>query len=199
MSNPGPDHLNAAYRVLRYLKGTPTHGIQFEAKGDNLDLRLYADASFADDLDTSWSTAGFCLMAAGAPIQAKSGRQKVVCTSTTDAEFVNLTPAVKEAGTAIGLLQELGYEGSDLKPLQVFNDNHNAIQYANGKAYNGTSRTIRVKYHYINEQVEEGNVKVQYVSTEDMVADCLTKPLNHVKFEKFREMMGVRPIDVKVL
>jgi len=54
LSNPGPQHLTAARRVLRYLKGTVTHGIRFSAAStDTLNLQLFADAAFADDLDTS--------------------------------------------------------------------------------------------------------------------------------------------------
>jgi len=193
VSNPGPQHLTAARRVLRYLKGTINYGIRLSAS-DSLDLKLYADAAFADDPDTSWSTAGYCLLAAGGPIFAKSGRQKIVCTSTTDAEFINLTPAVKAAENVIGLLHELGYQGTDLRPLRVYNDNANAISYANGRSYNGSSRTLRIKYHFINEQVQNGAVTVGYVPTADMVADGLTKPLDAVKFKRFRDLLGVTEI-----
>src|SRR5439155_9144300 len=108
----------AARRVLRYLKGTSNYGIWLSAS-DSLDLQLYADAAFADDPDTSWSTAGYCLLAVGGRIFAKSGRHKIVCTSTTDAEFIDLTPTVKAAENVIGLLYELGYQGTDLRPLRV--------------------------------------------------------------------------------
>ena len=109
-------------------------------------------------------------------------------------EFINLTPAVKAAENVIGLLHELGYQGTDLRPLQVYNDNENAISYANGRSYNGSSRTLRIKYHFINEQVQNGAVTVGYVPTADMVADGLTKPLDVVKFKRFRDLLGVTEI-----
>jgi len=90
----------------------------------------------------------------------------------------------------------MGYNGPDLRPLQMFNDNVNAILYANGQPYKGSSRTMRIKYHFINEQVENGAVTVDYVRTVDMVADGLTKPLDTVKFQQFRELIGVHKISI---
>jgi hypothetical protein len=98
-------------------------------------------------------------MAAGAPI---------ICTSITDAEFINLTPAAKAAEGVIGLLQEMGYNGLDLRPFQMFNNNENAIAYANGQSYSGSSQTIQIKHHYINKQVKNGAITVEYVPTGDM-------------------------------
>ena len=141
VSNLGPQHLTTARRVLQYLKSTINYRICLSAS-DSLDLKLYTNAAFTDDPDTSWSTAGYCLLTADRLIFAKSGCQKIVCISTTDAEFINLPSAVKAAENIIGLLHELGYQGMDLCPLQVYNDNANAISYANRRSYNGSSCTL---------------------------------------------------------
>ena len=53
------------------------------------------------------------------------------------------------------------------------------------------SKHIEVKYHYIRDMVERGAVKLHYRATEEQVADVLTNPLAKVKFEYFREMLGV--------
>ena len=55
------------------------------------------------------------------------------------------------------------------------------------------SKHIEVKCHYIRDMVEIGAVKLQYRASEEQVADVLTKPLAKVKFEYFREMLGVVP------
>jgi hypothetical protein len=39
--------------------------------------------------------------------------------------------------------------------------------------------------------VQRGDIKLQYVGTNEQVADVLTKPLSHVKFEHFRDNLGV--------
>ena len=50
---------------------------------------------------------------------------------------------------------------------------------------------IEMRYHYIHDMMQKGVVKLQYVGTYEQVADVLTKPLSRVKFEYFRENLGV--------
>jgi hypothetical protein len=53
------------------------------------------------------------------------------------------------------------------------------------------SKHIEIKYHYVRDMVQKGAVKLQYISTDEQVADVLTKPLSRVKFEYFRDKLGV--------
>ena len=55
----------------------------------------------------------------------------------------------------------------------------------------GNSKHIEIKYHYIKDMVQREALKLQYVATEEQIADVLTKPLARVKFEYFREKLGV--------
>ena len=57
--------------------------------------------------------------------------------------------------------------------------------------FHDKSKHIEIKYHYIRDMVQRGAVKLQYVATDDQVADVLTKPLARLKFEYFRERLGV--------
>ena len=50
---------------------------------------------------------------------------------------------------------------------------------------------IEIKYHYIRDMVQRGAVKLQYVATDEQISNVLTKPLPRVKFEYFRENLGV--------
>ena len=55
---------------------------------------------------------------------------------------------------------------------------------------------IEIKYHYIRDMVQRGAVKPQYVAIDDQINDLLTKPLARVKFEYFKEKLGVLQIKV---
>ena len=59
--------------------------------------------------------------------------------------------------------------------------------------FHDKSKHIEIKYQYIRDMVEKGAVKLQYVATDEQVADVLTKPLSKVKFEYFRDKLGVVP------
>ena len=58
------------------------------------------------------------------------------------------------------------------------------------------SKPIEIKYHYIIDMVQRGALKLQYVVMNDQIADVLTKPLARVKFEYFREKLGVLQIEI---
>ena len=57
--------------------------------------------------------------------------------------------------------------------------------------FHDKSKYIEVTYHYIQDMVQKGIVKLKYVPTEEQVADVLTKPLSRVKFEYFQDKLGV--------
>ena len=62
--------------------------------------------------------------------------------------------------------------------------------------FHDKSKHIKIKYHYTRDMVQRGAMKLQYVATDDQIADVLTKPLARVKFEYFRENLGVLQIEV---
>ena len=62
--------------------------------------------------------------------------------------------------------------------------------------FHDKSKHIKIKYHYIKDMVQRGAVKLQYVVTDEQIADVLTKPLAMVNFEYFREKLGVLQIKV---
>ena len=57
--------------------------------------------------------------------------------------------------------------------------------------FHDNSKHIEIRYHYIRDMVQRGAIKLQYVSTDEQVADVLTKPLSHVKFEHFQDKLGI--------
>ena len=62
--------------------------------------------------------------------------------------------------------------------------------------FHDKSKHIEIKYHYIRDMVQRGEVKLQYVAIDEQIADVLTKPLARVKFEYFKEKLGVLYIEV---
>ena len=62
--------------------------------------------------------------------------------------------------------------------------------------FHDKSKNIKIKYHYIRDMVYRGVVKLQYVAIDEQIVDVLTKPLARVKFEYFREKLGVIQIEV---
>ena len=70
-------------------------------------------------------------------------------------------------------------------------DNQGAIQLGKNPIASQRSKHIDVRYHFVREHVQSGDVIFKYCATQEMVADILTKPLPRAKFVFCREKMGV--------
>ena len=89
MANPGKKHVEMLKRLLRYLKGTVSHGLvyDFSAQPPLAKVYGYYDASHADDLDTRRSTMGFLFFYEGCVIAWSSKLHTYATTSTNHSEY----------------------------------------------------------------------------------------------------------------
>ena len=61
------------------------------------------------------------------------------------------------------------------------------------KSSSKRTRAINIRYFFITDQVEKGNVSIEYCPTGEMLADFMTKPLQGRLFEKFKKsLMGAQ-------
>ena len=74
-------------------------------------------------------------------------------------------------------------------------DNQNCVKLSENPVFHDKSKHIEIKYHYIRDMVQRGAVKLLYVATNEQIADVLMKPLARLKFEYFREILGVLQIE----
>src|SRR5690348_8111089 len=125
----------------------------------NLNLHAYSDASFADGEDRK-STSGFLFKLAGGTVCHKSAKQRLVTTSTTEAEYVALTIAAKEATWLTRLLHHLRYTADDTHPVLLYGDNEPAIKLLASEGHHERTKHIDIYYHYCKERVREGKLKV---------------------------------------
>jgi len=216
-AKPTQIHLNAAKRVLRYLKGSANYELCLGANprnttnssvelfdnkiNNNTDssietfdktLRLYgfSDASWGNDVDTRKSTTGYVFFLSDGVISWGSKKQSTVALSTTEAEYMALTETTKEAIWLRRILSELGFTRQE--PTVVYEDNQSAIALANNPVHHGRTKHIDIKYHFVRNRVESQEIRVEYVPTDEMVADALTKPLSGPTFAKLVERMNLR-------
>lgn len=167
-------HKNAVKCIFKYIRGTIDMGICFES-GGNLDFRGYSDADYAGDVITRRSTSGYVFMFGNGIISWCSERQNSVALSTTESEYIAAPHAVKELVWLKGLLSELLLVEINV-PI-FFMDNQSAIRLVKNPAYHKRTKHIDVRYHFIREKFEDGAFVLNYVPSNEMVADILTKAL----------------------
>ena len=174
-SNHGLGHWKALMHVIRYVKGTKGLGITFKG-GIGLYPSLFSDASFASDVDSRRSVSGYISYIGGGPVSWKSKLQSTVALSTCESEYIALCNAAQEAVHLKSLFQELVpmVEGVGTAVV-VFEDNKATIEISKNPCLHEKQKHVDVKYHYVRECVLESRIQIQYLRTDRMVADLLTK------------------------
>ena len=77
------------------------------------------------------------------------------------------------------------------EPIPILCDNTSAISISKNPVMHSKTKHIPIKFHFLQEQVTEKNIKLEYTGTKDQVANIFTKPLPRETFEHLREKLGV--------
>jgi hypothetical protein len=186
MANPGERHWIALKRVLRYLQGTRDYCLVLG--GSQVELSAWCDADWANDKDTRRSMTGYIFKLGDGVISWQSKRQATVALSSTEAEYMSVSHAAREAAFLNQLLSESGYKQYS---ITLHCDNQSCIALSTNPAYHQRSKHIDIQHHFVREKVESGNITLTYVPGEQMIADILTKPLPRVKHEWCMEALGL--------
>ena len=190
-SNPGPAHWKAVKHVLRYLQGTKDHKLTYRPDDGEELFTSFTDADHGGDKCTGRSTGGYLIKFGTGAVSWSSKLQPLVTLSTTEAEYVAAVEAGKEIIWMRQLLTEFGITVKGPSILRI--DNQSALSVSKNPEHHGRMKHLDLRYFWLRDQVTQEVIKPVYVSTENMPADLLTKPLAKVKVERFRRMMGIEP------
>jgi hypothetical protein len=187
-AKPTPTHKAAVTRILRYLRKTIDYALVF--KGELAVLAGYSDSDWAGDYDS-----GYVFSVGSATISWSSKLQATVALSTCEAEYIGQTNATKEAIWLRRLLNEVQPEtATKARATIIYCDNQGAIALAKDPQFHARTKHIDMQHHFVREKVSDGTIQLEYVDTENQVADGLTKALDKIKFERFRKAIGLEPV-----
>ena len=157
--------------------------IDYKGKRINtIDTPGYAD--FASDTNDIKSTSGYVFLFGGTSVSWSSKKQNCVAKSTMKAEYISCSTTASNA-VWIGRFVESLNIGIPNRPVNVFCDNKSAISLIKSGAHSSKGKHIDINYHYIQDIVEKGEIKVEFISSTEMVADPMTKGLPLDKFKEF--------------
>ena len=186
-------HCKAVRQIISYLQGTRNYGICFDGSNPS-SIIGYTDADYAGCLDNRRSTTGNVFMLNGGPIAWCSRRQPCVATSTTEAEYIAASDTSKETVWIRRILPDL--QQRHRGPITILCDNQSAIQLAKNPDQRQKTKHIDVRFHYIREQQERGEIDLKYVQTSSQLADIFTKPLPGPRFAYLRHSLGIVSVPV---
>ena len=186
-ANPTEEHLNKALYICRYLLGTPHYALVYDGKS-NGGLLAYADSDWASDPITRKSTTGYLVKLANGVFSWNSRAQKSIALSSTEAEYMSLSDTSRQLVWIRTLFKEIGI---DLGPIPLCGDNQGSIFLASNPVQEKRIKHIDLRYHYIHEIIRQKQVELLFIEGAENPADLFTKNLGRIKFQKFREQLGL--------
>jgi hypothetical protein len=190
MQEPRELHWRFLKRLLRYVKTTSEYSLVY-SRSTPTETKIigYTDSDYAGSVEDRKSTSGYAFKYGNCLISWNSSKQKTVSLSSTEAEYIGLTTAVKEIIWLRQLLCELK---RDKNQLQIFCDNKSTICLSKNPEFHARTKHIDIRYHFIRNAIQDHAISIDHVSTEDMPADIFTKALPKVKHNKCIELLGIQ-------
>jgi hypothetical protein len=199
-SDPKTSHSQAVKRIGRYLLGTKDKGI-IMTPDPSRSIEVFADADFCGlynpdtalyDPVTARSRTGYVVKFMGCPIVWASKLQTETALSTTEAEYISCSEALRTVIPLMNLLEEANTHGIQVTApktkilCKLFCDNSGACELIRLPKFRPRTKHINTKLHHFREHVANGRISIQYVPTTEQQGDIATKSLPVPLFNKFR-------------
>ncbi|CAN6716764.1 unnamed protein product [Malus baccata var. baccata] len=169
---PTDVHLISVKRIIRYLQGTIKCGITYSADSA-MHLTAFSDVDWATDLNTIRSMTGYVVYLGGNLISWQSKKQTSVSRSSIEAEYKALAHTVADVAWIRLILKDLGVVL--LVQPTIYCDNTSAIVLSANPVYHSRIKHLDTDYHFVRERVHQGDLKVEYLPTDEQTTDILTK------------------------
>ncbi|MBW0534653.1 hypothetical protein O181_074368 [Austropuccinia psidii MF-1] len=172
-------HWEAIEHLIGYLRKTSDITLKILAHEEPDNLRCYVDANLGGEGNRS--THGFLILHGGNPIIWQSKRQATVASSTAQAEYIALSFAAKECIWLYNMCQDL----LSTRCPQLLSDNKTAIGIATNSVSRKQTRHLIREFNLLNELIVSKKIQLNWVNTQDQLADILTKSLGQLNVKKF--------------
>ena len=179
MSAPKRPHLQAAYKILKYLKKTPGLGLFLSAQSE-LKLKYYCDADWVACIDTKRSISGFCIFLGESLISWKCKKQQILSRSSAESKYRAMAYVTSEIVWLIALLDTFGHAHEG--PASLYCDSKAALYIAANPVFHERTKHIEIDCHFIREKIEDGVIKTFHVPTRHQLVDLFTKPIHQKQF-----------------
>ncbi|XP_019091076.1 PREDICTED: uncharacterized protein LOC109128689 [Camelina sativa] len=178
----------AARNILNYLKNNPGQGLFYSASSE-ICLNGFADADWETCKDTRRSISGMCIFLGTSLISWKSKKQDIVSSSSTEAEYLSMAQTTKELLWFRQILQDLRI--TPVSQAKLFCDNKSALHIANNDVFHERIKHVEIDCYTTHDQVKNDFLKLFHLSSENQLADILTKPLHRGPFHHLLQRMSV--------
>ncbi|KAL7109082.1 hypothetical protein ACP275_06G153000 [Erythranthe tilingii] len=186
-SSPKESHLSAVKRIIRYVSGTPELR-KWYSKDTNNCLAGNSDVDWTKDEDDRKNTKRGCFYMGHNLVSWYSKKQNSISLSCVASEYIAAGSCCTQLLWMQHMLNDYGFRE---KELHVFCDNESAINISKNHVQHSRTKHIDIRLHFIRNLVEQKRVTIDYVSTDNQLADIFTKPLDFLRFDSLRKALGI--------
>ncbi|XP_022883821.1 uncharacterized protein LOC111400656 [Olea europaea var. sylvestris] len=206
MHSPMQGHYQLVNRIIRYVHGTITFGLHM-CKQSTLNLYGFSDFDWADIVvrnlmghtqkridrfkDTRRSTSGFCKFLGSNIISWSAKKQASISRSSSEAEYKSMANATVELLWLSYLLHDLGILQN--RPPLLLSDNQSALHMVANPVFHARGKHIEIDYHFVRENVQQGQLRTRHLPSKLQMADIFTKPLDKPTYEFIRHKLSLIP------
>ena len=173
-------HCQAVKRILRYLRFTLEFGLWFLASS-SLSLCGYSNADYARCRVERKSTSGTYQFLGSSLVSRSSRKQSSVAQSTIEAENVAIASCCSQLLWMIATVRDFGLE---FRRMPLLCDSTSAISVAKNPILHSKTKHIEVRFHFLRDHYEKGDIDLHHVDTQNQLADIFTKPLDQAQFAR---------------
>jgi hypothetical protein len=180
-------HIRVVKRIMRYLVYIPNFGLWYP-KGSTFDLIGYFNADYAGCKIDRKSTSGTCQFLGRSLVSWASKKQNFVALSTAEAEYIATGHCCAQLLWMRQTLRDYGYK---LSKVCLLCGNESAIRMVDNAVEHSRTKHIDIRYHFLRDHQQKGDIEIAYVSTHNQLADIFTKPLDEKTLSKLRNELNI--------
>ena len=160
--------------------------------GGHKPIRLLGltDSDWANCLDMRRSIGGYGFTLGSGLISWTARKQEMVATSSCKAEYTAAFEAAKETIWLRNLLINIGFPQNS--PTTILCDNNAAINLSEDPSLHQHVKHIDIKYHFLREHINMGEITLKYINTNNNLANIFTKAIEHQHFSQLRKLLGLK-------
>jgi hypothetical protein len=193
-ANPKEVHLRVVKRIMRYLVYTRKFGLWYPM-GSTFDLIGYSDTDYAGCKIDRKSTSGTCQFLGRSLVSWASKKQNSVALSTAEVEYIAAGPCCAQLLWMRQTIRDYGYK---LRKLHLLCDNESAVRMVDNPIEHSRTKHIDIRYHFLRDHQQKGDIEIAYVSTHNQLVDIFTKPLDEKTFSKLRNELNCNTLNLGV-
>jgi hypothetical protein len=157
-------------------------------KGSTFDIIEYSDVDYAGCKIDRKRTSGTCQFLGRSLLSWASNKQNSVALSTAEAEYIIAGHCCAQLLWMRQTLRDYGYK---LSKVPLLCNIESTIRMADNPVEHNRTKHIDIRYHFMRDHQQKGDIKIAYVSTYNQLAGIFTKPLDEKTFSKLRNELNI--------